>query len=270
MVLGATALLSGFVLFSVPTLWVEYRALRNDWEISRRGTPLAFIDISPNPSYAEPPTNWVHTDGDTLLLWSGWHGQGHGWFRVPVGQIDPAQLHKPLGRDVIRAIDQPIVEVGAGQHWDRLLTDTPIISLGLAGVETAYPLLLLQKVEVVNDTIKDRFVTVVSTPFVPEEASVHIFDPMLHGQRLTFGLSGHFLGVQRSPLLYDRQTESLWQVVGGELACVAGKHQGVRLKGLAHPAPTPWARWMRDHEGDGRLIVGAERGLGRSKLPPAL
>jgi hypothetical protein len=269
MVLGATALLSGFVLFSVPTLWTEYVALRNDWDLIRQGTPLALIDVSPNPCYADSPDKWVYAEGDSLMLWSGWDGSRHRWFRVPAGDLDPAHLHKPIGRDVIRAIDQAIVEVGAGQHWTRFQPDTPVVGLSFAGVETAYPLLLLQKVEVVNDTINGRHVAVVCTPFVAENVSVHAFDPTLNGQRLTFGLSGHFRGLDRSPLLYDRQTESLWIVANGALTCVAGEHKGARLPSFDRPAPTRWSRWQSRHEG-GRLVVGAERGQGRSKLPPAI
>lgn len=269
MILGATALLSGFVLLSVPALWSEFQALRGDWELIRQGVPLAFIDISPNPSYAEPPDNWAHTREGQLYLWSGWNGNGHGWFRVGVGDLDPSVLHKPMGRDVVRAIDQTIVEVGRGQHWQRLQPETPVVGLKVGGVETAYPLLLLQKVEVVNDTINGQPVAVVCTPFVPEEISVRAFTPVLDGERLTFGLSGHFRGIARSPLLYDRQSESLWMVSEGELACVGGPHKGARLKSLVQPTPVRWDRWQNGHEG-GRLVVGAERGQGRSKLPPAI
>src|SRR5690348_9801551 len=97
MVPGATALRSGYVLFSVPTLWTEYQALRGDWDLIRQGTPLALIDVSPNPSYAAPPENWLHTEDGSLFLWSGWNGTGHGWFRVKEGDLDTARLHKPIG-----------------------------------------------------------------------------------------------------------------------------------------------------------------------------
>jgi hypothetical protein len=260
---------SGFVLFSFPTLWAEYQALRNDWDLIRRGTPLAFIDISPSPSFAHPPEKWVYRDGDSLMLWSGWHGDHHGWFRARVGDLDPEQLHQPLGRDFVRAIDQAIVEVGAGSHWKRMQPDTPVVGLDFAGVETAYPLLLLQKVEIVNDTINGRPVVVICTPFLPDHLAVQAFDPVLDGQRLTFGVTGHFRGAERRPLLYDRQTESLWIIGDDTLSCLAGRHKGVRLKSLAQPAPMRWDRWQASQHG-GRLVVGAERGLGRSKLPPGI
>lgn len=269
MVLGATALLSGFVLFSVPTLWTEYQALRADWEQIRQGTPLGFIDISPNPTYAELPRDWQHAENGSLYLWSNWDGTEHRWFRMKEGDIDTSLLQRPIGRDTVRAITEPIVEIGQGFHWDRLLAETPMVSLTLDGAENGYPLLLLQKVEVVNDTIGKTPITVVCTPFVPTESSVHVYDPVVSGQRLTFGLSGHFYGRARSPLLYDHQTQSLWIASDSGLTCLAGTHRDARLRLIEKPVPTNWEDWRDEHPG-GRLIVGAERGHNRPKLPPAL
>jgi hypothetical protein len=268
MVVGATAILSGFVLFSAPALWSEFQGLRRDWEVSRLGVPLAFVDISPNPSYAEPPAQWTRQEGDSLLLWAGWkHNIGHGWFKVGTGDLDVAHLHLPMGRDVVRAIDRPIVEVGEGEHWENMQPETPVVGVKTAGVVTAYPLLLLEKVEVVNDTVGDQAVLVVFTPFVPRDEAVDVFDPTHDGRRLTFGSSGHFHGPQRRPLLYDRQTESLWAVDDDGIGCVGGACKGARLRRLDHPKPTDWGTWSARHAG-ARLIVGADRPRTRKAAPP--
>lgn len=270
MVVGATALLSGFVLFSAPTLWKEYQGLRGDWAITRAAAPLGFVDIAPNPSFAEPPPDWVHAEGGDLLLWSGWFGpDGHGWFRVGAGDLDVAKLHKPMGRDVIRAIDRPVVEVGRGELWGRMQPETPVLPLTFDGVETAYPQLLLQKVEVVNDTINGRKVTVVSTPFVPPDRAVSVFDPTHDGRILTFGHSGLFVGLERRPLLYDRETESLWMVHDGVLACIGGSCKGARLPSLARLTPSRWREWSPPR-GRGRLVVGAERNRAKPSRSPAI
>jgi hypothetical protein len=258
-VVGATAILSGFVLFSAPTLWSEWRGLREDWKTSRMGTPFAFVDISPNPSYAEPPDEWARRDGDAMLLWSGWtHGVGHGWFRIGASDLDVSRLHHPMGRDVVRAIDQAIVEVGEGEHWERMQPETPVVGMRVNGVDSAYPLLLLEKVEVVNDVVEGTPLLVVFTPFVSYNEAVDAFDPVLDGRRLTFGSSGHFQGEERRPLLYDRQSESLWSVSNGELVCLAGECKGRQLTRIGHQRPTPWGEWAPRHAGS-RLVVGAVR-----------
>jgi hypothetical protein len=268
MVVGATAILSGFVLFSAPTLWTEWQGLRQDWEISRLGTPYGFVDISPNPSYAQPPDAWVYRDGDSVMLWSGWTpGVGHGWFRIGATDMDTSLLHQPLGRDVIRAIDEPIVEVGKGVHWGRMQPETPIVAFRVEGVDNVYPLLLLEKVEVINDQIKDRALLVVFTPFVAKEEAIDVFDPLVDGRRLTFGLSGHFQGAERRPFLYDRQTESLWSVTDGRLVCKAGHYKGVSLTRLSHQSPTTWGEWAPSHP-DSRLVVGAVRPRGDKRPKP--
>jgi hypothetical protein len=68
------------------------------------------------------------------------------------------------------------------------------------------------------------------------------FDPMLDGERLTFGFEGIWQG---TAVLYDRQTKSLWMHFTGE--CFSGKHTGRRLKELDTGRHTTWAAWRRDH-----------------------
>jgi hypothetical protein len=107
-------------------------------------------------------------------------------------------------------------------------------------------------------------VLVVSTPFLTPEETVDIYDPTLDGQRLHFGCSGLFIHpVERHPLLYDRDTESLWQVRNHQLDCVAGPRKGARLRHLGRGIPIGWGTWVDEHP-QGRLIVGADR-----NTPPA-
>ena len=78
LMLGAGAILCGFIVVQGPVLWGEWRALQSDWQRTRQTKPIGYPGISPNPSFAQPPTPWIREDGAELLLWSGWkHGQGH-------------------------------------------------------------------------------------------------------------------------------------------------------------------------------------------------
>jgi hypothetical protein len=58
-VLGAAAVLTGFILFQAPLVYEEWQALRNDWAKTRLSEPIGFLNISPNPSYALHPDPWV-------------------------------------------------------------------------------------------------------------------------------------------------------------------------------------------------------------------
>lgn len=68
------------------------------------------------------------------------------------------------------------------------------------------------------------------------------FDPVLDGERLTFGFEGIWQG---TAVLYDRQTRSLWMHFTGE--CFLGKYAGRRLKEIDTGRHTTWSAWRRDH-----------------------
>lgn len=258
--LGATAVLFGFVLFQAPVLYEEWQGLQGDWERSRLGAPLGFIDIAPDPTYAQPPTPWAQISDQEVHLWAGWKpGVGHRWFRVGREQLDLTSLNQPIGRDVVRSIDRPIAEREGGQIWGRMQPDSSVAGVSLDdGSTVAYPWLLLSKVEAVNDTVNGRPVLVVHTPFLSPEESVDVFDPTVDGRRLTMGLSGHFQRPGPRPLLYDRETESLWVVRDHQMSCVAGTLKGKSLSRLQRCEPISWSDWLDKHE-ESRLIVGAYR-----------
>jgi hypothetical protein len=99
------------------------------------------------------------------------------------------------------------------------------------------------------------------------------FDPMLDGERLTFGFEGIWQG---TAVLYDRQTKSLWMHTTGE--CFAGKHAGRALAPLESGRHTTWKAWRQDHPDTDVMAPDpqfADRYFGRSQsrsgdafLPP--
>ncbi len=254
---GATAVLSSFVLFQAPTLWGEWQGLQRDWDTTRRYSPVGYVNITPSPSFAQKPDNWIHDEGDSTLLWSGWNNDtGHGWFRIQRNVLDVSRLHGPIGRDVIRAIDRPVVEIGGGERWERIHPDALVVGMEIHDVISVYPLPMLAKVEAINDTIAEVPVLVVMTPFVPSDEAVDIYNPVLNGERLTMGSSGYFL--DKKPLLYDRKTESFWIAEGKILRAVAGPLKGATLKRIKHGHPIAWSSWQGQYP-ESRLIVGADR-----------
>jgi hypothetical protein len=259
-VLVALLVLVGFLGWLVSALWGEWQALRADRAGERASTLVGYADIYPTPQYAARPTDWVHDEGDDMLLWSGWQpGVGHRWFRVGRGELDRARLGGSLGRDIIRAIDVPIVEVGGGPRWGRIPWDAPVAALDLEGIPSAYPLRVLEKVEVVNDAVRDRPILVTFSPFIPEAQAYNVYEPVVEGRRVTLGSSGYFL--DRRPLLYDRGTESLWIERTEGLTAIAGRRKGALLRRVSRPTLIPWGRWQARYP-KGRLVVGADRSGG--------
>jgi hypothetical protein len=254
-------LLLGFIVVQAFTLWREWRMLRAELDRARHTTVIGYLNINPNPSYAASPKLWFRDEGEFTFLWSGWKpGIGHGWFKVGRGEVAFDQISGPMGRDVIQAIDWPVVEVGGGQCWEKIPWDAEVAGLVLDGITTVYPMLVLKKVEVVNDQIDNRPVLIT---FRPDKATVSVFDPMHEGRRLTLGLSGYFFE-ERHPVLYDRATESLWQEDGEALVAFAGKLKGTRLARIGQPDLGTWGTWRSRHPKT-RLIVGGDRSKGLPK-----
>jgi hypothetical protein len=223
----------------------------------RQTVVIGYHNINPNPSYAEKPDNWFHEEGDHTLLWSGWkNGDGHRWFRVGRGEVVRERISLPFGRDVIQAIDYPMVETDGGTIWDRIPADAQVVGLELGGIACVYPLQVLDKVEVVNDEIEGHPYLVVYNPITEKARSVVIYEPLVAGRRVTMGLSGYFHDSQ--PMLYDRGTESLWIQDDDVLRAIAGRQKGVQLRRIGQPSPTAWADWRALHPRS-RLVVGADR-----------
>jgi len=253
-------LLVGYIGMQARTLWGEWRDLRVELTRARNTTVVGYKDINPNPSYAACPGDWIRDEGESTLLWSGWKpGVGHGWFRVGRGELDAAHISGPIGRDVIQAIDHPVVEIGGGSRWGVIPWDTPVAGLMLDGVPCVYPLLVMRNVEVVNDVVHDRPILVIFRPFVPDDKAVMVYEPVVKGERLTMGSSGYLH--DKKPLLYDRKTESLWVEQNSELTAIAGAMKGTRMARIAQPVLVNWADWRTQHP-QSRLIVGADRSGG--------
>ncbi|MBX6316684.1 MAG: DUF3179 domain-containing protein [Isosphaeraceae bacterium] len=258
--LGILALLLAFIATEAPQLWAEFQALRLEQARDRQSRVVGYEGIHPIVSYAQRPSNWYHHEGEETLLWSGWTpGVGHGWFRIGRGEIERDRLWGPIGRDVIRAIDRPIVEVGSGRCWEAIPPEATIAGLEWAGVHCAYPVQVLEKVEVVNDSIRGQPLLVIYLPFAPDDHKVQFFDPEDEGERISMGLSGYFH--DQKPLLYDRKTESLWVVRQEGLTAIAGRRKGARLRRIGVANLLSWGDWVA-HFPRSRLVVGADRSAG--------
>ena len=258
-VLPSIALVLGLTAMQAKSLWHEWHSLRIAQYDDVHSRALGYHDIMPDFNYATPPDNWVRDDGDHSYLWGGWdrHAKKHLWFTFAKGGIDARHLSHPLGRDSLRAIDHPRIENKGGEIWEMIPPDHVVLVSEIAGRSIAYPMDILDKVIAINDTVNDRHLLIVYTPFKHENSSVALYDARLNGKtRLTMGHSGYLW--DKRPLLYDREGESLWVSQSQGLVAVAGTRKGTVLKRLAQMNPAHWGEWSAAHP-DGRLVVGANR-----------
>jgi len=263
-VVAAITVLLVLILMKGRVLWSEWVRLNVEWNRARTSAPIGYYNVQPHLSYASQPSNWYHHEGNDTLLWSGWKaGVGHQWFRVARGEVDRDRITRVFARDVIRAIERPIVEVDGGIIWDRIPDEAPVVSLAHEDVHTVYPLLLLEKVLVVNDLVGRQPFLVAYSPYAPSGHAVTIYDPVLDGERVVMGVSGYF--VDREPMLYDRATESFWLPDDAGLKAISGRNKGARLRRLEWPVAVSWGAW-RGRNSKGRLIAGADRSADKHPL----
>lgn len=126
------------------------------------------------------------------------------------------------GKDGIPSIDNPsFVSIDDASGW--LNDREPVISLEVNGEVRAYPIQVLMWHEIVNDELGG--VPVVVT-FCPLCYSAIVFDRRIDGEEHEFGVSG--LLRHSDMIMYDRETESLWQQFSGE--ALVGDYTGEYLE----------------------------------------
>lgn len=238
-------------------LWNEWSELRKGEVTTRNGAPIGFVEIHPRVSFAQRPPDWIHEAGGETLLWAGWADGQHTWFRFPAGQLSRGNMELLYnGRDVIRAIDEVLYEVGGGPRWWRMPAEAPVVVLGLDGGRRAYPSKVLEKVEVINETREGRPLLITYAPFAPIDEALAVFDPVVDGKRLWMRLSSY--AINRAHLLYDRDSESFWVREPEGLRAIAGRYRGSLMPIVEEPAVLRWEDW-RERNPDGELVIGADR-----------
>ena len=188
--------------------------------------PSATSDGSPSP----PATNSENVEEpDDIPNVTGWNTD---WSKRT---IDLSELVPGIGasdpRDVIPPLDNPaFVTIEEASEW--LSDREPVASLDFNGEVRAYPLRILTWHEIVNDQVGDVPVVVTYCPLCNSAVG---FDRRVDGQTLRFGVSG--LLRNSDLVMWDRETESLWQQITGE--SIVGELAGTQLEFI----PTPIVAW---------------------------
>ena len=152
-------------------------------------------------------------------------------------------------RDCIPAIDNPkYVSANDATH---ISDDDVVIALSWQGEHRAYPTRILDRHEIVNDTIADTPIAITYCPLCGSAVGVH---REVGGTVTEFGVSG--LLYNSDLVLYDRATETLWDQI--EAAGIAGPLTGESLR-LVPLTMTRWARWREAHPDT--LVLSADTGF---------
>ena len=140
-------------------------------------------------------------------------------------------------RDCIPAIDKP--SFLAADQASFLTDDDVVIAVSLDGQARAYPIRILVRHELVNDTIGARPILV---SYCPLCGSGLVFGRELDGEPVEFGVSG--LLHNSDLVMYDRKTASLWQQITG--TAFAGEKRKQVLRAIPS-SMTTWSQWRTAH-----------------------
>ncbi len=126
-----------------------------------------------------------------------------------------------VGRDGIPPIDNPAFDdLALADTW--LQDASPVIALEIDGIARAYPLAILTRHEIANDTLGE---TPIAVTFCPLCNSAIVFDRRVGDDVLRFGVSG--LLRKSDLIMWDDLTQSLWQQLTGE--GIVGAHTSTLL-----------------------------------------
>ena len=147
-------------------------------------------------------------------------------------------------KDGIPAIlDPKFVGVDQANTW--LAPKEPVLIVEHAGEARAYPLQILIFHELANDQIGDLPILV---SYCPLCNSAITFDRRIDGKTYTFGVSGMLRNSDM--VMYDHQTDSLWQQLTGD--AIVGGLTGKQLT-LISSQVVPWDRFAKSFP-DGKVL----------------
>ena len=184
--------------------------------------------------------------GTVLAVEEGANGFSFGQTLIPLEEIH----YGGPPRDGIPAIDRPRFE---SADISRLADSDQILGIVVGSEARAYPILILNWHEIVNDTIADQPVVISYCPLCGTGVA---YSALVDDRLLDFGVSG--LLYNSDVLLYDRQTESLWSQLLNR--AVSGPLAGSQLVMLPMQHTT-WGAWKRHYPQS--LVLSRETGYRR-------
>jgi hypothetical protein len=140
-------------------------------------------------------------------------------------------------RDCIPSIDSPkYVPAAEATH---VADDDRVIAISLNGDKRAYPARILDRHEIVNDTIGGKPVAITWCPLCGSAVGI---EREVDGEVTEFGVSGVLYNSDL--VFYDRASNTLWDQV--EAKGIVGPKTGQQLT-LVPVTMTTWSRWRNAH-----------------------
>ena len=167
--------------------------------------------------------------------------------------VDVDDLRMGAPRDAIPAIFGPLY-LTIDEANDVYEPEIPVVQVRLGDDARAFPLGILIWHEIVNDTINGQPVAITFCPLCNTAIAFH---RQLGAQTLDFAVSG--LLRNSDLVMYDRNTETLWQQATGR--AIIGSLVGARLEGV--PATIVSFAQFREAFPDG-LVMSRDTGWGRA------
>jgi hypothetical protein len=199
------------------------------------------------------------------------------WLARALGRIDPAFqrfVHAGLTHrirleeivwggvrvDGIPALDRPRMTTVAAAGW--LGDDDLVFGVAIGADVRAYPQRIVDWHEMVNDVVGG---VPVSLAYCTLCGAAILFDARAEG-RAPFAFASSGLLYRSNKLMYDRQTDSLWDQFTGEP--VTGQLAGSGLRLAVLPlVTTSWRGWRRLHPET--LVLSKQTGFARDYRPGA-
>ena len=167
--------------------------------------------------------------------------------------VDLGELSQGAARDAIPALSGPLY-VSLLEASDYYTDNVPLVQVNVNGDVRGFPLEILTWHEIVNDVIGGVPVTVT---FCPLCNTAIAFESQIDEEVYKFGVSG--LLRNSDLVMYDRNTESLWQQSSGR--AIVGTMVGARLKYV--PASVVTVGQLRFAYPDA-LVMSRDTGWARS------
>jgi hypothetical protein len=178
---------------------------------------------------------------------------------TPVNELVPDRRRLNVGELVLAASPDDIpaifaddtifVDAAAGSaEW---ADEELVIGLTIGEESRAYPVALLSLHEVVNDTVGGQPVLVTWCPLC---FSAIVFDRVVDGRSLTFGVSGYLY--YDNLVMFDHQSETLWSQLLGQ--SLRGGFRDAQLQVLPSQLVT-WGEWKSRHP-DTDILSAAKLG----------
>lgn len=157
------------------------------------------------------------------------------------------------GRDGIPALNNPR-RVSAGAADSFLSPTTLVLGVVFGGEARAYPHNIFWWHEIVNDTVGGR---PIALSYCPLTGSGMVYDPVIGGQTLNFGVSG--LLFDNNLVLFDRASDSLWSQMRVEGIC--GRFASTQ-PALLPLVQSTWAAWKAMHPDTS--VISFDQGFSRN------